>query len=126
MYKNYIFNRPVTPHLTIYFPQLSSLLSIWHRLAGIILVFLLFSIFFFLELEFSLELNSFSLVSFSYWLIMFFYLVVSVVFSYHSLNGCRHLFWDLLLLLKHSSLQTSSIIILIFLLLITLKTLTTL
>lgn len=34
----YFLNRPISPHLTIYKPQLSSLLSIWHRISGVCLV----------------------------------------------------------------------------------------
>lgn len=128
MLRNYIFNRPLTPHLTIYSPQLSSLLSIWHRLAGVILVLILFMTFLFLELEFNLELNPFKIVLINspYWVIAFFYLIFSITFVYHGLNGFRHIFWDLLLLLKHTSVLISSIAVLIFSGIIILKTITTL
>ncbi|HCX87770.1 MAG TPA: succinate dehydrogenase, cytochrome b556 subunit [Gammaproteobacteria bacterium] len=87
--------RPLSPHLQIYRPQLTSVLSVFHRLTGIFL--------------------SISCVGLSLWLIsmalgeeayaefmkavggwggwVFVTLLIFCVY-YHLFNGIRHLFWD--------------------------------
>lgn len=88
-------NRPLSPHLQVYKPQLTSMMSIAHRFTGMFLAL--------------------GLVVFSYWLyhvttnpetanqISHFFssglgmLVVYAwvfTFNYHFCNGIRHLFWD--------------------------------
>ncbi|TDR22476.1 succinate dehydrogenase, cytochrome b556 subunit [Marinicella litoralis] len=88
-------NRPLSPHLQVYKPQLTSMMSIAHRLTGMVLAF--------------------GLVVFTYWLYRvttqpiiadqvsaFFSSGLGVVmlyawvftFNYHLCNGIRHLFWD--------------------------------
>jgi succinate dehydrogenase / fumarate reductase cytochrome b subunit len=87
--------RPTSPHLTIYKPQISSTLSIFHRMTGVALYL--------------------SLLFISWWMISFvfygececvkqmmnsspFLLVImafSYAVSYHLLNGIRHLLWDI-------------------------------
>ena len=87
---------PLSPHLQIYRWHISSLLSITHRISGVINLLALFLIFFwliFLSLgennyeSFLLEINSFFgkfiLIGFTW----------SMIF--HSLSGVRHLSWDL-------------------------------
>ena len=87
---------PLSPHLQIYRWQISSLLSITHRISGIINLLALILIFFwliFLSLGesnyelFLLAINSFFgkfiLIGFTW----------SMIF--HSLSGIRHLIWDL-------------------------------
>ena len=87
---------PLSPHLQIYRWHISSLLSITHRISGIINLFALILIFFwllFLNLGesnyelFLLIINSFFgkfiLVGFTW------------TMSFHILSGIRHLFWDL-------------------------------
>ncbi len=87
--------RPLSPHLQVYKPQLTSMMSIVHRITGLFL--------------------SFGLVVFVYWLyrlatdvlianeVMDFFqtglgctlLYVWVfAFAYHLCNGIRHFFWD--------------------------------
>jgi len=88
-------NRPLSPHLGIYRPQISSVLSILHRISGIFLAI--------------------GIIGLAYWLsalaggpaayadavgvlgsgpgklALFLWLLA---FCYHFLNGIRHLFWD--------------------------------
>jgi succinate dehydrogenase / fumarate reductase cytochrome b subunit len=91
---NLIHNRrPLSPHLTIYKPQISSLTSIAHRISGVFLFI--------------------GIIAFTWWLaavvfcpevvkceflksdIMKFMLISwSFALYYHFLNGIRHLFWD--------------------------------
>jgi len=89
-------NRPLSPHLQVYRPQITSVLSILHRVSGAFL--------------------SLGIVVFTYWLtslaagpaayavatqrlgswpgklLLFCWLLA---FSYHLLNGLRHLVWDM-------------------------------
>ena len=87
---------PLSPHLQIYRWHISSLLSITHRISGVINLLALILIFFwliFLSLgennyqSFLLIINSFIgkfiLIGFTW----------SMIF--HSLSGVRHLIWDL-------------------------------
>ena len=88
-------NRPLSPHLTIYRPQLNSLLSIMHRMTGIVLLLgLLLLILWF----FSMALGPDSFQTFDP-------LINSIIgklilfgslcaFWFHFFTGVRHLFWD--------------------------------
>ncbi|WP_069472392.1 succinate dehydrogenase, cytochrome b556 subunit [Candidatus Marithrix sp. Canyon 246] len=88
--------RPLSPHLQIYQPQLTSLMSILHRLSGVFL--------------------SLGTVVLAYWLIaaasgaeayqqaqdllgsflgLLFLFGWSFALFYHLCNGIRHLFWDI-------------------------------
>lgn len=88
--------RPISPHLTIYKPQITTVLSITHRATGVFL--------------------SLGVLMLCWWIIalacgphayQYFYdfaahwigeiVLLSVVFSlfYHLCNGIRHLFWDI-------------------------------
>ena len=88
-------DRPLSPHLQIYRPQLTSVLSILHRLTGVALSFGAFLLVGFLwalargETSFSCYLTFFS--SFFGKLIL---LKLGFCFFYHLGNGIRHLFWD--------------------------------
>lgn len=89
-------NRPISPHLQIYKPQLTSILSITHRGTGVFL--------------------SFGALLFAWWLLSVAYgpeayarlqtymiawygqlLILAWLFSlyYHLCNGIRHLCWDI-------------------------------
>ena len=89
-------NRPTSPHLTIYKPQITSLLSISHRITGIIQSFGLILIFILILLIISeketykfIELFTQSLIG------KIFFILYTFSLLYHTLNGIRHLIWDL-------------------------------
>lgn len=86
--------KPLSPHLQIYKPQLTSVLSILHRLTGIILWI---TAFFFL-LWFSLLPNESGYTIFMTCLKSAFgklsFLSFLFCLYYHYFNGIRHLFWD--------------------------------
>ncbi len=88
-------NRPLSPHLTIYRPQLNSVLSIMHRITGILLfvgLFLLILWFFSLALgEASFNLFDTLINSVIGRLILIGSLCA---LWYHFFAGLRHLFWD--------------------------------
>ena len=88
-------NRPVSPHLQIYRPQLTSVLSILHRITGIILA--LGSILIALWLSSiayypDLSDRIFGLLSGVAGRIFLF--AWTLTLFYHLCNGIRHLFWD--------------------------------
>lgn len=88
-------NRPLSPHIQIYKPQLTSVLSILHRITGVILAVgaVLFAVWLTLIAN---DLNFFS-VSFEllsgFWGRLFLFLWTFTLF-YHFCNGIRHLYWD--------------------------------
>ena len=92
-----IFNRPLTPHLTIYSSQITSLYSIWHRVTGISMIFL--TIIFLSVIKFNTySLHESFLIIFypmSLWFQNSIYLNVTIFLIYHMLNGIRHIIWDL-------------------------------
>ncbi len=87
--------RPLSPHLQIYKPQLTSVLSITHRFTGVILSVGLFFIIAWL-LFLGLGQNYYSYVHGFLQSLIGKALVFVWVYSffYHLLNGIRHLFWD--------------------------------
>ena len=92
-----IFNRPLTPHLTIYSSQLTSVYSIWHRITGILLV--LTSIFLIISIKFNLyNFHGFKLMflfTINLWFKNAIFFNIILFFSYHMLNGIKHIIWDL-------------------------------
>ena len=95
---------PLSPHLQIYKPQITSLLSISHRISGVALNFMLIILVLgllcitlgesYFELLISL-INSFPIK-----IILF---LAILGFSYHFLNGIRHIIWDFGFLLGNRS-----------------------
>ena len=87
--------RPLSPHLSIWRFQLPAVMSITHRMTGVILASgTILLTCWLLALAFGEK--SFNLVSIIIFhplgqLVMFGY---SVVLFYHASNGVRHLFWD--------------------------------
>ena len=93
---NMKLERPMSPHLQVYKWQLSSLLSITHRLTSIInlagislfavwicMLFFGENIYIYFETFAKTFISKFIFIGFSW------------SFSYHLLNGVRHLFWDM-------------------------------
>ena len=88
-------NRPISPHLQIYKPQITSILSISHRFTGIILYLSTFLISLWLfctafNNNLKIILNNFFFSNLGK-IILFF---ITFSFTYHFLNGLRHLIWD--------------------------------
>ena len=88
--------RPLSPHLQIYKPQLTSVMSISHRFTGVILSLLSIIIpVFFILLSLGDEYFDLLIVVLNHFLVkLILYGIIFVVF-YHLLNGIRHLFWDI-------------------------------
>ncbi|KAL5233852.1 hypothetical protein ACI65C_001262 [Semiaphis heraclei] len=93
--KNFRLNRPMSPHLSIYKPQLTTILSITHRgtgvalsgvTTGIAVLFFFTDLPTFVQFVHGLELSSATIMSAKG--------VVAYPFFYHLCNGVRHLVWD--------------------------------
>jgi len=88
--------RPLSPHLQIYKPQISSVLSIFHRITGaalaagtLVLVAWLWAAAY--DGEYFADWQSF----FGHWLGQVLLIGWTFALSYHFANGIRHLFWDM-------------------------------
>lgn len=87
--------RPLSPHLQVYRPQITSVLSILHRITGLFLAFgSLFLVLWLVALASGPErytavlealVSPFGLIMLAGWTFAVFY---------HLCNGIRHLFWD--------------------------------
>jgi succinate dehydrogenase / fumarate reductase cytochrome b subunit len=87
--------RPTSPHLSIYKKQISSVLSIFHRLTGIML-FLGFSLIawwmvFWVFSKFDVHVFNFT----NNLLAKLLLYSLSFALFYHLCTGIRHLFWDM-------------------------------
>ena len=116
--------RPLSPHLQVYKPQLTSVLSITHRGTGVFLSLgALVLTYWLVSLAVSEELfNSFHLHT-TFWYGKLF--LIGFVFSlyYHLSNGIRHLFWDIGLGLEISTTYKSGYFTIFISALLTLATL---
>ena len=87
-------NRPLSPHLTIYKAQITSLLSILHRFTGILLVaIMLFFTWWLIFCIFSGWADCYTQILELKIVKLAFYFI-SLGFFFHMFNGIRHLLWD--------------------------------
>ncbi|XP_071523245.1 succinate dehydrogenase cytochrome b560 subunit, mitochondrial-like [Panulirus ornatus] len=96
--KNKRLRRPVSPHMTIYKPQITSLLSLTHRASGIVLsgVLSAFSIgMLALPGSYPYYLGLVQTMEFGGLIIFGAKFCLALPFMYHLCNGIRHLVWDL-------------------------------
>ena len=92
--------RPLSPHLLIYKPQISSVFSIFHRITGSILAIAFILICLFIKFV-TCHINYYPIylltcllhTNLSWLIIAGLYLVICSFF-YHLFNGIRHLIWD--------------------------------
>nr|UAD89628.1 succinate dehydrogenase subunit 3 [Gracilaria edulis] len=95
-----MYNRPLSPHITIYNLQISSLASIWHRISGILLAFSIVFFFIILQMVIHFYNNNFLLYLLNFCTyILYFYLTVCLLFLfsffYHAINGLKQILWDI-------------------------------
>ena len=87
---------PLSPHLQIYKWHISSLLSITHRISGVINLIALILIFFWLIiLSFGQNNYDLFLLLLNSFLGKFILIGFTWSMNFHLLSGIRHLFWDL-------------------------------
>lgn len=88
-------DRPLSPHLQVYRPQLTSVLSIFHRLTGVGLgVGTLVLAYWLIAAAMGPEAYECAQDLIGSWLGILLLLGWSVALFYHLCNGIRHLFWD--------------------------------
>ena len=87
---------PLTPHLQIYRWNITSLLSITHRIVGVINFFAISFLCLFIILI-SYNENNYEIfkIFFNSFTGKFFKIALYWTFSFHILNEIRHLFWDM-------------------------------
>lgn len=88
-------DRPLSPHLTIYRPQITSILSILHRVTGVGLAFgAVLGVWWFLAA--ATDAAYFELVDglLTSWLGGLILILSLIALWYHFCNGIRHLVWD--------------------------------
>ena len=105
---------PISPHLQIYKPQITSILSITHRITGICLNFLIIFVSLWL-LSLSLGENVYNyFIEFSNTIFMKLVMSISIFgLSYHAMNGIRHILWDFGFFLNNLSALISGIIVIL-------------
>ena len=88
-------SRPLSPHMTIYRPQLTSMMSIAHRITGMAQAFGAILVVWWL-LAAATDPGYFDIIDdlWTSWLGLLVWLGLTLAFSYHLLNGIRHLVWD--------------------------------
>ena len=111
---------PLSPHLQIYRWHISSLLSITHRISGVINLLALILIFFWLIFLSSGENNyeSFLLIINSF-IGKFILIGFTWSMSFHALSGIRHLVWDLGYGFEIKTANITGVIVIIFSLILT-------
>ena len=111
---------PLSPHLQIYRWHISSLLSITHRISGVINLLAIILLFFWI-LTFSFSENNYEL--FLQMINSFFgkFILIGFTWSmtFHILSGIRHLAWDLGYGFEIKTANISGIIVIIFSLVLT-------
>ena len=93
--------RPLSPHLQVYKPQMTSVLSILHRMTGVALFLGTFMVAWWLiAAATSEEAYNVARDFAGSYLGLFMIFGWSVALFYHASNGVRHLFWDMGYLFK--------------------------
>lgn len=88
--------RPLSPHLQIYKPQLTSVMSIIHRFTGICFIAALFLVCIWIYFLCQGEKSYYEFCNFlNYPIIKFFIYAILASCYYHLLNGIRYLIWSI-------------------------------
>jgi succinate dehydrogenase / fumarate reductase, cytochrome b subunit len=88
-------NRPLSPHLQIYRRQITSVLSISHRLTGVVLTAgLLLLVYWLAALASGDAAYAGAVALLGAWPVRLLLFLGSFAFFYHFANGIRHLWWD--------------------------------
>ena len=111
---------PLSPHLQIYRWHISSLLSITHRISGVINLFSLILIFFWLlVLSFGESNYEFFLLMINSFIGKFILIGFTWSMIFHLLSGIRHLVWDLGYGFEIKTANISGVAVIIFSLILT-------
>ena len=89
-------NRPLSPHLQVYQPQITSVLSILHRITGVALtVGALLLVWWLAAAAAGPETFEIARVFWGSWFGQMLLMSLTFALFYHLCNGVRHLAWDL-------------------------------
>ena len=89
-------NRPLSPHLTIYRPQYTSILSILHRITGSALTLgMVLAVWWLLAAATGEEYFDFVNGLATSWIGNLVWIGSTWALAYHFCNGIRHLIWDM-------------------------------
>ena len=112
--------QPLSPHLSVYKWQVTNTLSILHRLSGLALFIVGFSLSIWI-LSISIGQEMFDAISsiFTSPIAIVLWVLVTQAFFYHFLNGIRHLFWDIGKGFETRELKISGAIVVILSLILT-------
>ena len=87
--------RPISPHLQVYKPQITSVLSIFHRITGVALTFgLILLVAWIFTLSLGEEYFEYFVMFIKSWFGLLILFGFTFALNYHLCNGIRHLFWD--------------------------------
>ena len=88
-------NRPLSPHLSVYRPQITMVTSITHRITGIgLAVSAVLIVWWFLAASTGPEYFAVADAVLTSWFGKLVLIISLWALSYHLCNGIRHLFWD--------------------------------
>ena len=88
-------NRPLSPHLQVYRPQITSILSITHRMTGVALAgSCLFFAYWLTSATYGEAAFANAQSLFSSWFGQLILIGLTFSLYFHLANGIRHLFWD--------------------------------
>ncbi len=107
-------NLPISPHLQIYKPQITSLLSITHRITGfsLNLALILLSLWIIsFGLGSDVYANFVSIFETIFIKIVVYFIVLGI--SYHALNGIRHILWDFGFMISNKAALVSGLVIIL-------------
>nr|QGN73933.1 succinate:cytochrome c oxidoreductase subunit 3 [prasinophyte sp. MBIC10622] len=108
-------NRPLSPHITMYAPQLNSMMSIFHRISGAVLGFALIASIFGAYVSmlgvtyypvYALLCILAAIPTFLWYTCV---LGLCLAVSYHMWNGLRHMVWDTGSMLEVRQLQATAL-----------------
>lgn len=106
--------RPLSPHLQIYNPQITSILSILHRMLGVALsVGSVFLIYWLSAAAYGPDAFARAQGFFGSWFGQLILLGLTFSLFYHLLNGIRHLIWDVGLGFEMPMLRATGIVVVI-------------
>lgn len=92
--------RPLSPHLLVYKPQLTSIFSIFHRISGGLLFFTIFFIIILFYCIYFLSMFFYTYFIFNFFIpffnvfFTFLFFFLFFIFFFHTANGLRHISWD--------------------------------
>lgn len=107
-------NLPISPHLQIYKPQITSLLSITHRITGfgLNLALILLSLWIIsFGLGSDVYANFVTIFETIFVKIIVYFIVLGI--SYHALNGIRHILWDFGFMISNKAALVSGLVIIL-------------